>query len=268
MDPWLEDFEHWPDIHKSLIMSIRDTLAPMVRPRFFVGVSAREVVLNGTDQDLIETPDAPIDEPDFDSVSRLGVMEVMDRVEARPSRPAIRRADDRIEEIFLVMKEVPSRRPVTVIEVLSPTNKKTKGAREKYLNHRHRLMGSNLNYVEIDLLRAGPRMPLSDGPPRSDYRILVYRPKPFSLAEVHPFSCRDPIPGISIPLLPGEPEPTLDLNGILQALLDRVRYDLQIDYRQPPSPRLRKKDQPWAATIVAQVAADAPHNPAGGDSSP
>src|SRR5262249_39775860 len=178
VDPRLEDFQLWPDVHKSLIISIRDSLAPMVRPRYFVGVRAREAVLNAADQDRIEQPEAPICVSEVDTAFRQAGMTVMDRVETRPSKAAKRRADDRIEEVFLAIQEVPSRRLVTVVEVLSPTNKKTKDARERYLNHRHRLMGADLNFVEIDLLRAGQRMPLSDGPPRSDYRILVYRPRP------------------------------------------------------------------------------------------
>ena len=31
---------------------------------------------------------------------------------------------------------------------------------------------------------------------------------------------------IPIPLLPGDAEPTLDLNAVLHALIERARYDL------------------------------------------
>ncbi len=44
MDPWLEDPELWPDVHNSLIISIRDALAPMLRPSYFVQVESRMTV--------------------------------------------------------------------------------------------------------------------------------------------------------------------------------------------------------------------------------
>ena len=41
MDPWLESPTLWPDVHNSLITSIRDALAPRLAPRYFVGVESR-----------------------------------------------------------------------------------------------------------------------------------------------------------------------------------------------------------------------------------
>ena len=43
---------------------------------------------------------------------------------------------EEIEETFLAIQELPGRKLVTVIEVLSPTNKKTKDARAEYLKKR------------------------------------------------------------------------------------------------------------------------------------
>lgn len=48
----------------------------------------------------------------------------------------------------------------------------------------------------------------------------------------------------------------LDLNSVLQALIERARYDLVIDYTQPPDPPLRPGDVAWAAAIVAKVLAE------------
>jgi hypothetical protein len=268
MDPWLEDFEFWPDFHKSLIVSIRDYLSPMVRPRYFVGVNSRMVVLNAAEEDRIERPDAPVSDAEPEPSSHQDGRVVPDCVVTTPRRGSNRRPSARIEEIFLVITERTERRVVTVVEVLSPTNKKTKPARERYLKRRHELMDSDVNLIEIDLLRAGKRMPLSDGPPRSDYRILVYRSRPIRLAEVRPFTYKDSIPPISIPLVPGEDEPTIDLNSIVHGLIDRVRYDLRLDYSQPPHPPLRPGDQAWAAAIVAQVPIEQPVVPARGEPSP
>src|SRR5262249_23818374 len=119
-------------------------------------------------------------------------------------------------------------------------------------------------FVEIDLLRAGEPMPLGNTPPPSDYRILICRPRLGRTADLYGFSYTTPIPAVTIPLLAGDVEPTLDLNAVLHALIDRARYDLSIDYHQPPEPPLRPEDQSWAATILAR-ARDEGRDPATGE---
>ena len=60
MDPWLEDPTLWPDVHNSLITSIRDVLAPQLRPRYFVGLESRTTVLTGLDVERVYKPDVSI----------------------------------------------------------------------------------------------------------------------------------------------------------------------------------------------------------------
>jgi hypothetical protein len=265
MDPWLEDPELWPDVHNSLITSIRDALTPLVVPRYIARVESRLTVLTGQDLDQLYWPDVSIRTAALTEPAREGGVGVMERIDARPYRVVVQLQEDEIDEWFLTIWEQSEHKLVTAIEVLSPTNKRTKDARQEYLDKRRDLMRSGVSLVEIDLLRAGQRMPLNNAPPPTDYRILVYRPRPSRLAEVYGFSYKDPIPSLTIPLLPGESEPTLDLNGVLHALIDRARYDLSIDYRKPPHPPLPEEDQAWAASIIAQASNKTPQSPAGGE---
>src|SRR5207248_1113284 len=96
--------------------------------------------------------------------------------------------------------------------------------------------------VEIDLLRAGERMPIIGPPVHSAYRIIVSQGSKRPRATLYVFGVRQPIPAIPIPLLPGEDEPSLDLNGVLHALYGRARFDLRVDYAQPPVPPLSETD--------------------------
>ena len=139
-----------------------------------------------------------------------------------------------------------------MIEVLSPTNKKTVDGRRDYLKKRDDLIKTRVSLVEIDLLRGGAPMPVKSPPPQTDYRILICRAGRSKSAELYAFSCKSPIPPIAIPLLPGDAEPTLDLNAVLHALIDRARYDLVIDYDRPPQPPFSPEDEPWAAAIIAR----------------
>ena len=53
---------------------------------------------------------------------------------------------------------------VTVIELLSPSNKRAGDDREQYLAKRRELLRSPAHLVEIDLLRDGPPCPRKAGP--------------------------------------------------------------------------------------------------------
>src|SRR5262249_7771238 len=150
-------------------------LAPRLRPRYFVDMESRTTVLTSTDEDHLYSPDVAIYAADRDAAMNESVA-VMERVATQPYHIIVPLPADEIEETFLTVRELPGRRVVTTIELLSPTNKKTEDARKKYLAKRRELLESGVNFVEIDLLRAGKPMP-PDGPRRPiDYRILVFRP--------------------------------------------------------------------------------------------
>jgi hypothetical protein len=267
MDPWLEGSRLWPNVHNSLIGAIRDELVPILRPRYFVDIESRTTVLTPSDEDHLYAPDVAIYASERDVAISEGVA-VMERVATQPYHIVVPLPADEIEETFLTIKELPGHQVVTTIEVLSPTNKKTEDARKAYLAKRRELLNSSVNFVEIDLLRAGKPMP-PDAPRRaSDYRILVFRPRLGKFANLYGFSYKVEIPQIPIPLLPQDAEPSLDLNRVLHMLYDKAGYDLAIDYTQPPEPRLRKQDEAWAAKIIGQALAETRPGPVEGETSP
>jgi uncharacterized protein DUF4058 len=252
MDPWLENPTLWQDVHARLITGIADALIPAIAPRYFVGVESRTTLLTALDIDLVYQPDVSIHATESRAAIRESGVAILERPEVETFRVAVP-AGEESEETFIAIQELPGRKLVTVIEVLSPTNKKTKDARAEYLKKRQDLIRAHVNLAEIDLLRGGEPMPLRPAPHPTDYRILVCRARRSKDAVLYAFPYTSPIPPIPIPLLPGDPEPTLDLNSILHALIDRARYDLVIDYAKPPDPPLRAEDQAWGASIVEQA---------------
>jgi hypothetical protein len=136
---------------------------------------------------------------------------------------------------------------VTVLELLSPSNKYAGADRDQYLAKRHELLRAGVNYVELDLLRGGPRT-LRPLPP-CDYYALVARVVELPRAGIWPAMLRERLPAIPIPLRPGEPEPTLDLQVALHAQYDEAWYEEYV-YARSPEPALSPEDAAWAAGLI------------------
>jgi hypothetical protein len=78
---------------------------------------------------------------------------------AAPARVELPPAIDVERLSFLEVRDRKSRQVVSVIELLSPSNKAIGSDRDQYVNKRTQLLSSPVHLVEIDLLRGGPRMP-------------------------------------------------------------------------------------------------------------
>jgi hypothetical protein len=147
---------------------------------------------------------------------------------------------DKVSENFLEIHEVKTGKLITVLELLSPVNQLHKQGREEYEQKRGHIFRSWTNLVEVDLLRAEDPLPLVGARVQSDYRILVSRGTQRARASLIAFTLRQPIPTFTLPLLPDD-EPEVALNRILHALYRRARFDLRLDYTQPPVPPLARQ---------------------------
>lgn len=149
---------------------------------------------------------------------------------------------------FIEIRDIRSRRLVTVIELLSPANKRPGTDRDAYLTKRARLMHETVNLVEIDLLRGWPRMPM-DGAPTCDYMVTVARPEEWPRVGVWPIGLRDPLPEIPIPLTAPDPDVRVALQPLLHAIYDAGGYERFV-YDGEPEPPLSAADAEWARRLV------------------
>ncbi|MCW5849938.1 MAG: DUF4058 family protein [Anaerolineae bacterium] len=248
MDPYLERPSLWTNVHTSLIIALRDDLAPRLRPKYYVAVEERSVRLGPDELAFAVRPDvaivrsAPGQTTEAASVVGPSVLTV-----ELPMAETIR-------EVFLEMREVGTDRVVTVVEILSPTNKLPGPGRRDYEQKRLNLLGTLTHLVEIDLLRAGPPMPMLGYTEPSDYRILVSRAERRPQADLIAFSVRQPIPTFRLPLQPGDTEPEVDLTALLHGLYDRAGYDLRLNYRTAAEPPLTGEDAVWADALLRRAA--------------
>ena len=161
---------------------------------------------------------------------------------------------DRISEPFIEIRDTEYRDLITVIELLSPTNKNSGPDREQYLSKRKLLLSGNVHFVEIDLLRGGTRMPV-EGLAQCDYAMMVSRSYERPKVGLWPMKLRERLPVIPVPLKPEDPDAVLDLQQLLHETFDAAGYADYI-YQGKPRPPLHPEDEAWAQTARAAVAGD------------
>jgi hypothetical protein len=154
---------------------------------------------------------------------------------------------------YLEIRDRRDRKLVTVIELLSPTNKYSGPDREQYLGKRGGLLRSAVHMVEIDLLRGGPRMPFATELPECEYYVMVSRMDKRLQADFWPLRLRDPLPVIPIPLRDPDPDARLDLQAALHRVYDAARYGNYV-YEDRPQPALHGANETWAQQIVMSLA--------------
>jgi hypothetical protein len=227
-----------------LISAIADDLGNQLAPRYFVAVETHTyVALPGPTAGMgVRYPDLMVVQRETAPVAartRVAAPETESfLIELTELEPLI--------EGFLQVRLVSTGEVVTVIELLSHTNKHSGEHRDEYLEKRASLMRSNVNFVELDLLRASIPMPQT-GPHISDYRFFVRRRTDPFQARVYPFDLQQPIPKFPLPLQPDDDEPLLDIHSLLKQVYARARYDLVLDYSREPEPALRGGDRAWVA---------------------
>lgn len=245
MDPYLEEPDLWPEF--DLIVAMRARLKKTL-PKHYAAFVDRYVWLHEPDADTrkrLAKPDVGIrerrrTEPAGGSVATLDAP-------AFAALPVVRQEGERYIRII----DRHSRRIVTVIELLSPANKEAGKDRDAYLVKRNEFLAKGTNVVEIDLLRAGQRLPMGKpAPPKADYYVMVARSVDFPRTAIWPFSVRDPLPTIPVPLNPEDKPASLPLKSCFDRAYEAGGYGEEIDYGEPSMPPLRGSDAVWARDLL------------------
>lgn len=243
MDPYLEAQPFWQDLQPSMIAAMKGELKKRVPPNYTVWSDVYIWLHEPDAETRLGKPDvflAGVGRPGTGS----GVATL--RAPATSILPAVRREGNK----YLKIKEVDTDRIITVIELFSPANK-TGEDREAYLAKRSEYLATGTNLVEIDLLRSGERMPMGQpAPPQADYYVLVCRAADFPRTAIWPFTVRDTLPEISVPLKPEDGFVTLPLQTCFNIAYDQGPYDRAVNYRQPPRIALPEPDAAWARELL------------------
>ena len=146
-------------------------------------------------------------------------------------------------------------RLITVLELLSPSNKRDFG-REDYLRKRGRYITARINLVEIDLVRQGSsvfpdRVRETLRTKRATYGICVFRAAQPIAYEIYPVGLRERIPAIRIPLRPTDADAMLDPQPLVDQCYQRGRYH-SLDYSSDPEPPFSTENKAWIDQILRE----------------
>ena len=247
MNPYLEQADVWHDFHQSWVPRARDLLTEQVRPRYIVKVEEHLYIHepSAAERFLVGQADVVLAKRGTASRSRR----FANALQAPASCQVVAQIDVQ-RQSYLEIRDRQSRELVTVIELLSPSNKKRGPDREQYLAKRLQVLGSLAHLVEIDLLRGGPRMPLKNLP-KCAYYVLVSRAEERPQAGIWPIQLRDVLPVIPIPLRTPDDRASLNLQDLLHRQYDAAGYEDYI-YSGTPRPPLSPADASWARRLIGK----------------
>ncbi|MCK6629041.1 MAG: DUF4058 family protein [Anaerolineae bacterium] len=250
MDPYLEG-EMWPEFHDTLIHQIRAQLMPRLQPKYVALLQKYYVV----DELGLGVGSAPVKRGIYPDVNVARIKEAIAGYETITAAAVelISPIPQKMSVLRLDIRDVANRRLVTAIEILSPVNKRGPGFR-KYLKKRGALLKTKTHLLEIDLLRAGERIPLIGGElPPAPYYVFLSRFTRRPTTEVWPVALRERLPTVPVPLLPPDPDVPLSLQATIDACFELVGYQNLLDYRQPPLPPLGQEDLDWVRLVVSSI---------------
>jgi len=250
MDPYLEEPQLWKGVHSRLVVYIADQLQPQLHPRFVAAIEER-VYLEGPDRDIY---------PDVWVREKRGAIRGDTTALAEPDSPVVVQIPAlEIHERYVTILDLQSgQKVVTVIEVLSPTNKCAGEGMDAYLEKQREVRSSDASLVEIDLLRAGQHVlavpeTWAREQGKYDYLVAVNRAKrPRDIFELYLCQLPQSLPRIRIPLTGRIPDVTLDLQAVVQETYLKGEYAERINYKKPCIPTLKGANATWARQLLKQ----------------
>ena len=254
MDPYMET--HWEDVHHRFIQYSCDRLQPhlpedlraRIEERVYVERESERIRHIAPDVHVYEVYPPPAARP---AVLREGGVEIAEPI-------VFELLELPITEGYIVIRERGGGRVITVIEFLSPANKRGGAGQEKYLEKQKEVLQSDASLVEIDLMRAGQRvlaLPLHEIPVqhRTDNLACISPGWKSSRRELYPLPLRQRLSVLPIPLRERDKTVPLDLQALVDQAYAAGRYE-DLDYRARLEPPLSAEDSAWAQQLLTAAA--------------
>ena len=254
MNPFFE--QRWRDAHTMLIAYLRDALQERLPTDLVAGAEEEIVTVSAGERTTTYRPDVQVREPwTLKEPAAAAAAEVAPAPPTVPATEPIRVILEDETERWLEIRDTTGRL-ITVLELLSPSNKLEAEERDRYGRKCRALIRGGVNLVEIDLVRQGaPVFPEAIRrvlhPAGACYGICVFRAARSSEREVYPLRLRDRLPAIRVPLRPTDADVVVDLQPLIDQCHERGRYHL-LNYRLDLDPPLPPEEAVWVDQVLRE----------------
>lgn len=119
MNPFLEDPEFWSAVHNRLIVAIADDLVDHLSEKYRVEIEKRTYFSDDDESLLVSIPDVAVVTGKVESISST----VQSSLSILPEKVTVPILEE-VNERYLEIREVATGTVVTVLEILSPKNKR------------------------------------------------------------------------------------------------------------------------------------------------
>lgn len=263
MDPYLEG-DLWQEFHETLAGTIRGQILAQLPAKYVALLAKRYVVgeppsgvLPELGLNIVDWPPQRVIYPDV-HVAALPATKLREPGPGWDAgvalmEPVVEVANplpEQAPQLSVEIRDVAQRRLVTLIEILSPANKHSRGALE-YHERRIEILQTRTHLLEIDLLRGGTRIQLLAEPPAAPYYVYLSRTERRPYTQIWPASLRQRLPVVPVPLLHPDPDVVLDLQAAVNACFALVGYERLLNYADPPPPPpLGDEDGAWVDDLL------------------
>ena len=245
MDPYFEP--RWQGVHAVLVAESWRQLNRTLPAGLVASVEDRVTVRSDVDGPAVGRigPDLRVFDPSPTAAEPATVVIDAPFTLIRPAEPPVERYVGIFDD---------EGRLVTVVEFVSPANKRRPGI-TRFRRNRADLLAGGVGVVEVDLVRAGnwQALMLPDRCPVagvSTYRVVVRTAGPEGEPYLFPIHLRDALPDVPIPLRAADQPATLSLGNVVATVYEDGRYGTRLDYRRPLRPAMDAGDAAWVASVV------------------
>lgn len=216
MDPYLEEEKLWPEFQHHLVLCLYQILLPGLVDRYRARVSQRQYV---TEQAL------------FTSIIR----------------------EDHSED-FIEIRQRGDGKLITLVDVVSPTNRTSIAGRDAYMETRKKARGGGANLVEIDLVLQGqPMLDYSrENLPEWDFAVTVTRTAQPERHEIYTATLQKRLPRFRLPLAGDDRDTVLDLHTAFSRCYDQAGFGPRIDYKRDPATKLSDAHRTFVAHLLKE----------------
>lgn len=255
MDPYLE--QDWLDVHSRLIYLICGQLQSQLPRDLCARMESRIVVDDQFEWDPRDRhPDVRVVESK-QSHGGAALLEALPAAAIEPDLLLVKLRTEPANQRFVEIVDAQTRkRVITTIELVSPSNKRSGHTQDQYLQKREECLAAGVNFVEIDLTRAGNRLSilpeLSSVHPEPTYLGCVRRGTNPDEMALYLMPLDRPLRPMRIPLRPKDEDVVLQLQPLVAQAYDGGRYDT-LDYRRPLDPPLTGAEAEFAKAVLQAV---------------